>query len=350
MDYILRPATELETTELPWLDYSKATAINTCPTWGLIKNVHNKSPTEGGRNLALEAGSACHDVFAAARFASLFEGSDHDFAVAKAREHFGTSRHDKMFRFFQSNEGLEHRRTSYCLEALATSGYYDDPRDKRRTLQNIEDACVAYLQNYQFDIWKPVVHQDQNFIGVEVPFNIYVEYDRRRFRFVGRADGIIRNSYYNAVEVHENKTGARINEAWAMSFHMSHQVTGYIEAAKLIVPSTNDELNNQCVVHGLQIPLPRNVELGGIVAERVSRHIENTERWIKWLVYTYDLMMQYKDNVFEAPQFTHSCNRYFRPCQLIPFCASSREEQEVMFYEEFVESVWDPLAKETSDD
>jgi hypothetical protein len=40
--------------------------------------------------------------------------------------------------------------------------------------------------------------------------------------------------------------------------------------------------------------------------------------------------------------FTHSCNRYFRPCSLIPFCASDREEQERIIAE-MVTDEWSPL-------
>jgi len=332
---------------LPWLDFSKATSLNTCPMWGHIRYVQKRAPRGDGRQLALEAGSACHDVFAAARFATLFETDHNDFAVERSRRHFGTTRHDEMFRHMGSGEQLASRRFNYALEALSTSGYYDDPRDRRRTLQNIEESCLYYLQNYHWDYWRPYVDEDADFIGVEVPFNILIELDHRKFRFVGRADGLINNAFYDGqLEVHENKTGARINDAWAMSFHMSHQVTGYLEASKLVVPSGKGRDISNAVVLGLQIPLPRNVEAGGFVAERVSRNTEQAERWLKWLIGTYDEMMLYMDRPFDAPQYTHSCNRYFRPCQLIPFCQSTREEQEQMLYEEFEAHEWDPLSNE----
>jgi hypothetical protein len=314
--------------------------------WGMVRYVMGKTPTAEGRNLALETGSVCHDVFAAARYASLFEGSFGDLAREHAEKHFGNDRFNQMYSAFRDGEGTGVRRVNFALEAIHTSGYYDDPRDKRRTIQNIEDACRMYLQNYNYEVWTPYVDKDGGFVGVEVPFDLVIEYDSGRFRFVGKIDAIVSNGATGEIEVHENKTGARINEAWALSFHMSHQVTGYIQASKLILPRGDGRDIDSCVVHGLQIPLPRSVEIGSLVTERVSRTDESIERWLAWLLDTHATISKYKDNIYNSPQYTHSCNRYFQPCQLIPFCTSSRDEQEMLLEEEFRLDMWNPLTKE----
>jgi len=335
-----------EDQDLDWIDHTKGSAVNTCPMWGMVRYVMGKTPTAEGRNLALETGSVCHDVFAASRYASLFDGSFGDLARQHAEKHFGSSRYNQMYSAFTASEGSKSQRTSFALEAIHTSGFYDDPRDKRRTLQNIEDACRMYLNNYNYEAWQPYVDEESGFIGIEVPFDLVVEYDRGHFRFVGKIDAIISNRSSGEIEVHENKTGARINEAWAMSFHMSHQVTGYLVASKFILPRQDGKDINSCVVHGLQIPLPRTVEIGSALTERVTRTGENYDRWLAWLLDTYKTISKYKEDIYASPMYTHSCNRYFQPCQLIPFCTASRDEQEMLLNEEFRLDMWNPLTKD----
>jgi hypothetical protein len=36
------------------------------------------------------------------------------------------------------------------LSALETSGFYDDPRDRRRTMTNLEEACIAYIDRWNW--------------------------------------------------------------------------------------------------------------------------------------------------------------------------------------------------------
>jgi hypothetical protein len=345
MEVTLRLATEADK-DLMWIDHTKGSAINTCPMWGMVRYIMGKTPTAEGRNLALETGSVCHDVFAASRYASLFDGDFGDLARQSAEKHFGPSRYNQMYSAYQAAEGSNSQRTNFALEAIHTSSYYDDPRDKRRTLQNIEDACRMYLNNYNYEAWKPYVDEESGFIGIEVPFDLVVEHDSGHFRFVGKIDAIINNAVTGEIEVHENKTGARINDAWAMSFHMSHQVTGYIVASRFIIPQGKGGNINSSVVHGLQIPLPRNVEIGGNVTERVSRTDENFERWLAWLLDTHATISKYKKDIYNAPMYTHSCNRYFQSCILIPFCTASRDEQEMLLNEEFRLDMWNPLTKE----
>ena len=333
---------------LDWIDHTKGSAINTCPMWGMVRYVEGKTPTAEGRNLALEAGSVCHEVFAAARYASLFEGDNSKFAVSRCEQHFGRDRFIKMYEAYRLGDAPNERVSNFALEAIHTSGYYDDPRDKRRTIQNIEDACRYYLQHYNFEAWTPYVDEEAGFIGIEVPIDLVIRYDGGCFKFVGKIDAIIDNQQSGELEVHENKTGSRINDAWSMSFHMSHQVTGYIVASRLIIPQGKGRDINSSLLHGLQIPLPRNVEIGGVVAERVTRTDENIERWFKWLIDVHNTIIRYKDNIYESPMYTHSCNRYFMPCMLIPFCVSSKDDQEIMLEKEFRLDMWNPLSQEVT--
>jgi hypothetical protein len=72
------------------------------------------------------------------------------------------------------------------------------------------------------------------------------------------------------------------------------------------------------------------------------------ERWLQWLEYTTGIYNTYKRNPMTAPKHTHSCNRYFRPCSMIPFCASDEQEQRDIL-EQMVTEEWSPLTEKTGD-
>jgi hypothetical protein len=61
-------------------------------------------------------------------------------------------------------------------------------------------------------------------------------------------------------------------------------------------------------------------------------------------VHTIQLAKLYHHDPINAPKYTHSCNRYFRPCSLIPFCYGDDDEQR-QFLEEMVDDEWSPLNK-----
>ena len=100
----------------------------------------------------------------------------------------------------------------------------------------------------------------------------------------------------------------------------------------------------RALLFGLSIPLPRSYDAGGIVTERLSRHDYHITRWLQWVVHTVLLEQEYRDRPLDAPQYTHSCNRYFRACSFIPLCDAPRDEQEMLFKEMDVQE-WSPLHK-----
>ena len=52
---------------IPAYDNTRLVAINTCPVWGAVRYGLGLAMPSRSRAMALEAGSACHEVFAAAR-------------------------------------------------------------------------------------------------------------------------------------------------------------------------------------------------------------------------------------------------------------------------------------------
>ena len=65
----MRMATD-EDKDLPAYDHTKLSAVNTCPTWGILRYILHKRMPNSTRAMALEAGSASHEGFAAVRLYS----------------------------------------------------------------------------------------------------------------------------------------------------------------------------------------------------------------------------------------------------------------------------------------
>src|ERR1044072_1768379 len=71
----IRLTTEEEKADpsIPAFDYTKLTALNTCPRWGLIRYDQHKKMPGNSREMSLELGSAAHQAFAAIRWFELLE-------------------------------------------------------------------------------------------------------------------------------------------------------------------------------------------------------------------------------------------------------------------------------------
>jgi hypothetical protein len=331
-------------------DNTKLVAINTCPTWGILRYGMHKSmspPASAGgpRAMALECGSAAHEVFAAVRLWQLRSYQEkRTLADFHGPRLFGNTRYDAMLSSVDEREDARTQSLAFCLSALETSGFYDDPRDKRRTMTNLEESCIAYIDRWDWNrmpVWIRDADDPQSDIGVELPFDIVLSFvlergETREYRFIGKADGLhVRGT---TLYLHENKTASRLDEAWSQSFLLSSQVTGYCFALGLWAgePIANAE------IYGMSIPLPKNYDYGGLARESVNRYTHHFERWFNWFLHTVELERAYANNPVDAPKYTHSCNRYFRPCSMIPFCDASDEEQ-LEILGEMYEDEWSPL-------
>lgn len=346
---------------LPAYDNTKLVAVNTCPTWGLIRYVKHKTYEQTARAMALEAGGAMHEVFAAVR---LWQLRYHTLKDNPLAEQFWEYNGQRLFRIAGDDEeeqlsrwnnmkdqlaerASEDERTrciTFCLSALYSSGFYDDPSDKRRTLTNLEEAALLYIDRYDFDrmpIWIRDSDDPTSDVGIEIAFDIVLTFvmndgEVKEYRFVGKLDGIhTRNA---KVTICENKTASRLDEAWQNSFELASQVTGYCVSTSVF---TNEPCANAYVL-GLQIPLPRSVDIGGRVELPVNKESHHFARWFDWFLHTVELVEEYENDLLNAPMYTHSCNRYFRSCSLIPYCYSSDEDRREHL-SEMIEQEWSPL-------
>jgi hypothetical protein len=330
---------------LPAYDNTKLQAINTCPTWGILRYGMHKTMSKGARAMPLEMGSAAHDVFAAVRLWQLRTYQGHaDIADFHGQRLFGNTRYQAMLSSVDGSEDERAQSMAFCLSCLETTGFYDDPSDRRRTMTNLEEACIAYIDRWDWNrmpVWVRDDTDPQSDVGIELPFDIVLSFvlengESRLYRFIGKADGL--HVRKDTLYLHENKTASRLDEAWQQSFLLSSQVTGYCLALAVWAGQPIEHAE----IFGMSVPLPRNYDFGGIVRESVTRYSHHFERWFDWFLHTVELERAYANNPFDAPKYTHSCNRYFRPCSMIPFCDSSDEEQRQIIGEMY-EDEWSPL-------
>lgn len=341
-------ATPEDTATLPHFDNTKATAIHTCPTWGIVR-YHKHKAMSAPRNLALEAGTAMHDVFAWVRVMT--------YVWHTEVEHRAERLHAQMIRLFTA-ERWERLQTMFsvpieCMDEmewqgitkngaiyiLATSGFYDDPRDKRRTVSNLEVCAFAYIDRWDFD--RRVAYAG-SFVGIEIPFALTAinPAGDRKFVFTGRLDGIHVSKRTGQIIVEDNKTASRLGEHWANSFIMSPQVIGYTVAARVLLG--NYEINRARIL-GLTIPFPRN-EADGFVAEDLRYEQHHYNEWERWLNNAVQIARAWEDHPTEAPKHFHACYRYFNTCSFLSMCHSSPEERKAM-YEHLVDDEWTPLSE-----
>lgn len=342
--------------QLLWLDNTKLVAMNTCPTYASITYGHNKRITQVGRQMALEAGSLCHDVFALVRiYDLLLHGAkfykerrpdffyDESYVQLRAEKLFG-ERWADLYKILKQEDDPITNLSNAAIVLINTSNYYDNPDDTKRTITNLEDACLAYIQKYPLNTYIPFVHND--FVGVEQSYELLVtdENDEPVAIFVGKLDGLCWDKTGTRIELHENKTGSRIDEVWSASHDMSHQQTGYMLAASTVLSDylPARTLIDHGLVFGLAIPQPRRASTTfGFMRHPIDRSPTMFSALADWFYYTLKQWQMYGQDPIDAPKFTHSCNRYFTACSLIPFCRSDIEDKQALLDSMFTH-VWDP--------
>jgi hypothetical protein len=322
MNFRLATATDKH---LPYYSHSIMEAILTCPKWGLIRYKDRKYFKAQYRALALEAGSAMHEVFSALRLWQLLrlQNKPEHFRYHAARL-YGQDRFEACF--WEKPDPRDEAMT-FCFEILNSGEYYDDPSDKIRTMANMEDTTVRYVDEMMAvmdrnHIWVADDRDATAPVGIEIPFDMVVD---DAIRYIGTIDAICFHTGSNALRNEENKTANRLDEAWRESFRVKFQPNGYNVAASLI---TGQQIDRTKII-GIKIKQTRSVEdFTQFVEERDHEKIED---WYKTLWYTHKLTEEYSGRSLEAPMFTHSCNRYFRPCGLIDLCSGSREDQRLIY-------------------
>ena len=311
--------------KLPYYSYSIMEAILTCPKWGLIRYKDRKYFKANYRALALEAGSAMHEVFAALRLWQVLRLQNlPDHFNHHGIRIFGQPRLEACY---WPKPDPRDEALSFCFEILNSGEFYDDPNDRIRTMANMEDTTIRYVDEMMAvmdrnPIWISDVNDPTAPVGIEIAFDMVVD---DAIRYIGTIDAITQH-IENGVRLEENKTASRLDEAWRESFRVKFQPTGYTIAGRLI---TAEPEITQSKIIGVKVKQTRSVEdYLTFVEHRDEEHFDDFYRTL-W--YTHRLAMEYEGRSLQAPMFTHSCNRYFRPCGFVDLCSGSKADQEFMY-------------------
>lgn len=314
-----------EDAKLPYYSHSIMEAIQTCPKWGLIRYKQRKYYKSNFRALALEAGSAMHEVFAALRLWQLGRVQGHlDHMMFHGARLFGETRFNACFwpKSDPRDEAL-----SLCFEILNSGEYYDDPGDGIRTMANMEETTIRYVDEQMTvmdrnSIWVADPNDPTAPVGVEIVLDMVVD---ETIRFIGTIDGIVNNFTNKRIQNEENKTASRLDEAWRESFRVKFQPTGYMLLASLYIK----QMITASKIIGIKIKQTRSHEDYLSFIEHRDEH--RIKKFFDALYFTHQLTMSYQDDALNAPMFTHSCNRYFRPCGFIDLCSAEAEDERLIY-------------------
>jgi len=310
---------------LPYYSFSIMEAILTCPKWGLIRYRDRKYFKSNYRALALEAGSAMHEVFGALRLWQLkrVQGLPDHF------NHHGTRLYGKnrLDTCWWDKSDPRDEALSFCFEILNSGEYYDDPKDRIRTMAHMEETTIRYVDEMmkvmdRNSIWIADPKDPTAPVGIEYTFDMVVD---NAIRYIGTIDGITIHTPRGVTRNEENKTASRLDEAWRESYRVKFQPTGYTIASRLL---TGEEIIENKII-GIKVKQTRSSEDFLMFVEH--RDVDTWSDFYNTLLYTHKLALEYAGNNLNAPMFTHSCNRYFRPCGFIDLCCASQDDQQTMY-------------------
>ena len=289
--------------------------------------------------MALEAGELMHKVFAMCRIWQLWRKQGlTDHAIAAGVRIFGW---EPWKEIVAKGKGHAQRDEllALCFGVLHCSSWVDDPKDSIRTMSNMEVATIEYVDERlramdQFPIWVASEFDSNSKVGIEQVFDVVMMYeDGYKIRYIGTIDGLVidlDNSKRPTLE--DNKTASRIDSAFQNSLFMKYQFTGYLACCTAVF---GIEVFDGRVI---AVKIKRSNTGENYASLPIERDYDAIAKWgsdVRWFV--ENLYEPFGDKGYEdAPRFTHSCNRYFRPCSLIPFCSDTPEGRQIAFEQEMV--------------
>lgn len=341
INWSVRPTTQDEiNNDLPYVTSSMVEAIATCPRWGIIHNVQHKRFVTGYRQMALEAGSLMHDVFAAFNlFHVMVEQTLPGHAEFHGNRLFPEGRYNAINfkeaeRRWQDrpNKGFEY----LVYSVIGSSDYYDDPNDRNRTLANLEHVGLELGHHYLSNLAAYSIHIDDASdptaaIGIEksldVVFTAYMSDDSiRQFRFIGLADALYHNPVTSIVALGEYKTTSSMNDGWREAFRTRHQLSAYYGALHAYF----ENIKGDIILTGSTIPVRKTTTPVMTFAE--GRDVQSVRNFITTALFAMDVATQHPGiEAVNAPMFTHSCNRYFRPCSMLDLCTAADEDRGIIW-------------------
>jgi len=277
------------------------------------------------RALALEAGEAMHQFFAAMRVWQLSKMQGlKEHATVTGERIFGEVRWKDTWKAAMKRQSDIDQIAQIAVDILNTSGYYDDPNDQTRTISNMQTASMVYAREtlpylYAWPIWVADAKSPLKPVGIEQVFDCVLEYmDGKRVRFIGTLDAILCNSVKNMrITMADNKTAARMDKGWVEAHKIRHQFTGYMACGMAVFGIEMWHAR----VYGCKIKPTFKGE--DVHIEPITRTPNDVMHWANWVRRQVEIFEEYQVDWEHAERRTHSCNRYFRPCALIPFCGDT---------------------------
>jgi len=348
-DFTVRETTALER-NWPYVTSSMVEAINTCPKWGIIHNVQHKRFVTGFRQMALEAGSLMHEVFSIYNLWQLAVTQKClGHADVKGKELFGNIRWQiiDFTTIVTMDKPDEVILNKLAYNIIGTSDFYDDPNDKNRTLSNLEHVAIElgsyFLMNHtKFEIYVKDVDNPNSEVGIEQSLDVIFDIEltsgaKVSIRFIGLADVVYQNSKTRKITLGEYKTTASMNDAWREAFRTRHQISAYNGALEAYYT----ELSYNTILTGSTIPVRKTTT--PTQHFNVDRDRENVKDFLSTALFSLGLIKDYPESTaIYAPMFTHSCNRYFRPCSLLDLCSSEKGDQIVMWEQMEIDAEMSP--------
>lgn len=328
----IRRYNEATDAALPWLDNTRATAINTCNRWGIVTYIHSKVMTSPDRLLAPEAGAAMHRFFAAW---NAYDDSLPLHHVFKP---------DELAQMHEAAEASGDPKLSFAMEALYLSSYCDSAADNKRTLVNMENACRKWA-----DFQTGRAHK---VLAVEVKFRyvLTLEYQegcttlrRHDLVYCGAIDAVCENAQGAQFPI-DYKTTSRINDAYDAQWHLNPQLTGYWLYLKLLEHEDGVCVAPYAGLEAILLPVPRESRLPVHTRDLYDRTDNEIDVFNQYVFEAMDVWTANGDTPWAAAPNPISCNRYFRPCSMLPFCRlANDEERKDVFMNEMVTHEWNPL-------
>jgi hypothetical protein len=301
--------------------------------------------------MALEAGSAMHEMFAAARLWQLMVIQKLPLhTMYNGKRIFGAKRWQQCWEHCVSHTDPRDQLLELCFAVLHSGGWKDNPSDATRTMTSMELSTIVYVDERlpSIENWSIYVEDPRNpqaMVGIEQVFDVVLTYeDGREIRYIGTIDGLVKNENRGEYVLDENKTAIRIGEGWRNAFDMRHQVTGYCAASTSVFGFK--VLRSR--VTGLKIK-PTNRGDDVYAFEPIERTEDSIQHWAIWVREMVDTYERYKDDFENATRFTHSCNRFFRSCSLLTFCSDTADGRQIAFHKQMVPAEPSPSERAVSE-
>ena len=317
--------------------------LEACPRLGIIHGFQGKRYEDYVPRQCLSMGTFIHTLISGIHLFELARTHPEE-AKQYSTTLYKTSIVDKLDFSLAITAGRVDRLTDLVYDFLSPIIYSDlykeDPTDKKRSLQNVEDVIYNLLQHWRFGQYIP--YCKNGVVGIEMLIDIILtqrtKIMTKRRRLSAKLDFF--GEYNGTPILVDYKSSGLISEVWEQKFIHNHQITLY---ALLLHTVFGIDINKLKIhVIGVQVPLPKKSRLfGGSIVIPVKRTSEDFIEWFDYVNAQQETLSIHSERPWRATKNTGSCIQYNSTCPLFEFCALPEKER-IKAYHAF--KTVDPLA------